>query len=78
MTRFVLSLILMIAQAHSYEVVIKRLSNFKVIKIEDIAEVKFDKVIRTGAATVNEKNPSSVLGLCFWEKTPVLWPREFR
>ncbi len=45
------------------EVVVKRLSDYKVIKIKDIAQVKFDKQIRTGAATVNGEE--SIIGTAF-------------
>lgn len=44
-------------------VVVKRLSTNEVIKIKDIAEVKFDKEIRTGAATVNGEE--SIIGTAF-------------
>ncbi len=44
-------------------VVVKRLSDYKVIKIKDIAKVKFDKQIRTGAATVNGEE--SIIGTAF-------------
>lgn len=44
-------------------VVVKRLSSYKVIKIKDIAKVKFDKEIRTGAATVNGQE--SIIGTAF-------------
>lgn len=44
-------------------VVVKRLSDFRVIKIKDIAEVKFDKQIRTGAATVNGEE--TIIGTAF-------------
>ncbi len=44
-------------------VVVKRLSSYQVIKIKDIAEVKFDKEIRTGAATVNGEE--SIIGTAF-------------
>ena len=44
-------------------VVVKRLSDFRVIKIEDIADVKFDKQIRTGAATVNGEE--TIIGTAF-------------
>lgn len=44
-------------------VVVKRLSSYQVIKIKDIADVKFDKEIRTGAATVNGEE--SILGTAF-------------
>jgi cobalt-zinc-cadmium resistance protein CzcA len=44
-------------------VVVKRLSDYKVIKIKDIAKVKYDKQIRTGAATVNGEE--SIIGTAF-------------
>lgn len=44
-------------------VVVKRLPTNKIIKISDIAEVKFDKEIRTGAATVNGEE--SIIGTAF-------------
>ena len=44
-------------------VVVKRLSDYQVIKVEDIAQVKFDKQIRTGAATVNGEE--SIIGTAF-------------
>ncbi len=44
-------------------VVVKRLSSYQVIKIKDIAQVKFDKEIRTGAATVNGEE--SIIGTAF-------------
>jgi cobalt-zinc-cadmium resistance protein CzcA len=44
-------------------VVVKRLSDYQVIKIEDIATVKYDKQIRTGAATVNGEE--SIIGTAF-------------
>ncbi len=44
-------------------VVIKRLSSYQVIKIGDIAKVKYDKQIRTGAATVNGEE--SIIGTAF-------------
>ncbi len=44
-------------------VVVKRLSSFQVIKIHDIAQVKYDKEIRTGAATVN--GHESIVGTAF-------------
>lgn len=44
-------------------VVVKRLSSFQVIKIDDIAQVKYDKEIRTGAATVN--GHESIVGTAF-------------
>ncbi|PIK13712.1 CusA/CzcA family heavy metal efflux RND transporter [Halobacteriovorax sp. JY17] len=44
-------------------VVVKRLSSYQIIKIKDIAEVKFDKEIRTGAATVNGEE--SIIGTAF-------------
>ena len=43
--------------------VVKRLSSYQVIKIKDIAQVKFDKEIRTGAATVNGEE--SIIGTAF-------------
>ena len=44
-------------------VIVKRLSDYQVIKIKDIASVGFDKQIRTGAATVNGKE--SIIGTAF-------------
>lgn len=44
-------------------VVVKRLSDYKVIRVKDIANVKFDKQIRTGAATVNGEE--SIIGTAF-------------
>src|SRR5690606_11210822 len=44
-------------------VVVKRLSDFRVVKIKDIAEVTFDKQIRTGAATVNGEE--TIIGTAF-------------
>lgn len=44
-------------------VVVKRLSDYRVIKIKDIAKVKFDKQVRTGAATVN--GDESIVGTAF-------------
>lgn len=44
-------------------VVVKRLSDYRVIKIKDIAKVRFDKQIRTGAATVNGEE--SIIGTAF-------------
>lgn len=44
-------------------VVVKRLSTYQVVKIKDIAVVKFDKEIRTGAATVNGEE--SIIGTAF-------------
>lgn len=44
-------------------VVVKRLSSYQVIKIKDIAKVKYDKQIRTGAATVNGEE--SIIGTAF-------------
>ncbi len=44
-------------------VVVKRLSSYQVIKIKDIGTVKFDKEIRTGAATVNGEE--SIIGTAF-------------
>lgn len=45
------------------KIVVKRLSSYQVIKINDIAKVKFDKEIRTGAATVNGEE--SIIGTAF-------------
>lgn len=45
------------------ETVVRRLSSSKIIKIKDIATVKFDKEIRTGAATVNGEE--SIVGTAF-------------
>lgn len=45
------------------EVVVKRLSSYQVVKIRDIAEIKLDKEIRTGAATVNGEE--SIIGTTF-------------
>ncbi len=45
------------------KVVVKRLSDYQVIKIKDIAQVKYDKQIRTGAATVNGEE--SIIGTAF-------------
>lgn len=45
------------------DVVVKRLSSYQVITIKDIADVKFDKEIRTGAATVNGEE--SIIGTAF-------------
>ncbi len=42
------------------EIVIKRLPSFKTITISDVADVRFDKELRTGAALVNGKE--SVIG----------------
>lgn len=44
-------------------VVVKRLSSYKVIKIKDIAKVKFDKEVRTGGATLNGEE--SIIGTAF-------------
>ncbi|MCB0327096.1 MAG: efflux RND transporter permease subunit [Bdellovibrionales bacterium] len=44
-------------------VVVKRLSTLRVIRVEDIATVKLDKEIRTGAATVNGEE--SIIGTTF-------------
>lgn len=44
-------------------VVVKRLSSYQVIKIKDIAKVRYDKQIRTGAATVNGEE--SIIGTAF-------------
>jgi len=44
-------------------VVVKRLPDYRVIKVKDIADVKFDKQIRTGAATVNGEE--SIIGTAF-------------
>ena len=44
-------------------VIVKRLPDYKIIKVKDIAHVKFDKQIRTGAATVNGKE--SIIGTAF-------------
>lgn len=44
-------------------VVVKRLSSYKVIKIKDVANVKYDKEIRTGAATLNGEE--SIIGTAF-------------
>ena len=44
-------------------VIVKRLSSYKVIKIKDIAVVKFDQEMRTGAATVDGEE--SVVGTAF-------------
>ena len=44
-------------------VVVKRLSDYQVIKIKDIAQVKFDKQIRTGAGTVGGEE--SIIGTVF-------------
>lgn len=44
-------------------VIVKRLPTFKVVKIQDVAKVEFDKEIRTGAATVNGEE--SVVGTTF-------------
>jgi cobalt-zinc-cadmium resistance protein CzcA len=47
----------------SKKVVVKRLSDYQVIKVEDIAQVRFDRQIRTGAATVNGEE--SIIGTAF-------------
>ncbi|HMQ11356.1 MAG TPA: CusA/CzcA family heavy metal efflux RND transporter [Oligoflexia bacterium] len=44
-------------------VVVKQLSTLKVIRVKDIATVKLDKEIRTGAATVNGEE--SIIGTTF-------------
>lgn len=44
-------------------IIVKRLSTYKIIKLKDIAKVGFDKEIRTGAATVNGKE--SIIGTAF-------------
>jgi cobalt-zinc-cadmium resistance protein CzcA len=44
-------------------VVVKKLSSYQIIKVSDIAEVKYDKEIRTGAATVNGEE--SIIGTAF-------------
>lgn len=44
-------------------VVIKRLSSNKIIRIKDIATVQYDQELRTGAATVNGKE--SIIGTTF-------------
>lgn len=44
-------------------VVVKRLSDYEIIKVGDIAAVKYDKQIRTGAATVNGEE--SIIGTAF-------------
>jgi cobalt-zinc-cadmium resistance protein CzcA len=44
-------------------VVVKKMSSYQIIKIKDIAQVKFDKEIRTGAATANGEE--SVIGTAF-------------
>ena len=44
-------------------VVVKRLSDYRVIRVKDISTVKLDKQIRTGAATVNGQE--SILGTTF-------------
>lgn len=44
-------------------VVVKRLSSYQIIKIKDIANVRYDKEIRTGAATVNGEE--SIVGTAF-------------
>ncbi|MDH5581789.1 MAG: CusA/CzcA family heavy metal efflux RND transporter, partial [Bdellovibrionales bacterium] len=45
------------------DVVVRRLSSSQIIKIKDISKVKFDKEIRTGAATVNGEE--SIIGTAF-------------
>ena len=45
------------------KVVVKRLSDYQVIRVRDIAKVKYDKQIRTGAATVN--GAESIIGTAF-------------
>lgn len=44
-------------------VIVKRLTDFKVIKIKDIAKVRLDKEIRTGAATAN--GHETIIGTAF-------------
>lgn len=44
-------------------VIVKRLSDYDVVKISDIAQVKFDKQIRTGAGTVGGEE--SIIGTAF-------------
>ena len=44
-------------------VVVKRLTNLNVIRIKDIAKVKFEKQLRTGAGTVNGEE--SIVGTVF-------------
>lgn len=44
-------------------VVVKRLSTYQVVRVKDIANVKFDKQIRTGAATVDGQE--SIVGTAF-------------
>lgn len=44
-------------------IVVKRLSSYQIIKIMDIAKVKFDKEIRTGAGTVNGEE--TIIGTAF-------------
>lgn len=44
-------------------VIIKRLPTFQVIRVKDVAKVKFDKEIRTGAATVNGRE--AIVGTTF-------------
>lgn len=44
-------------------VVVKRLSTYEVIRVKDIGSVKFDKQIRTGAATVDGEE--SIVGTAF-------------
>ncbi|MEX0799176.1 MAG: efflux RND transporter permease subunit, partial [Bacteriovoracaceae bacterium] len=44
-------------------VIVKRLSDYEVVKIKDIADVRFDKQIRTGAGTVNGEE--SIIGTTF-------------
>lgn len=45
------------------DVVVKRLTDYRVIRIKDIASVGYDKQIRTGAATVNGEE--SIIGTAF-------------
>src|SRR5690606_158086 len=44
-------------------VIVKRLSDFKVIRVKDISNVRLDKEIRTGAATAN--GHEMVIGTAF-------------
>lgn len=44
-------------------VVVKRLSDYQVVRIKDIAKVRFDKQIRTGAGTLNGEE--SIIGTAF-------------
>lgn len=44
-------------------IVVKRLSDYQVIKVKDIAKVRFDKQIRTGAGTVSGEE--SIIGTVF-------------